>query len=864
MLKKKLKKNLESENVFSFTQDLVPIKEIDSGFIITKGGDILKLIEIEPCDYANSPLEVRNSILNNFASIFECKPDNFHLKSVIKAQSPDELIRNVTNFKGEDNTFFSERKEDYIDIAKKMATQISLKRTYYLIFKLEDAKDKNNEINFDNLFKQTIEIVTRLENMGCSVNEQSINDNDYIASIYYSFFNPNTSQKESIFDRADRINMDYGMWNDNNPNDLKTTSLSDFLAPKGIDFTKRTDSFVLDGEYVSYLILKGQSIPASMTATLLNDITARYDIDYDIYSFRRNSEQVMQELKASERMKHISSNPNDNNSTDTTKSEETYGYYGTLNDIRRALIQKQHLFDVTIIFTFKNASVKALLEQKERFKSEFHNTPYYLDFRDCFCNLQELFLATLPLMEYKHTSSIFTLNQRNFITSSFRCLMPFNVREFIDNSGVVIGQNCYTQGMVTINNFNKAKGFQNYNIAMLGESGTGKTYAEMLICTRANLTGKRTFFICPIKGDEYKYICECSNGTFINLLPNGDCLNIFEIFAEDNSNESTNVSLLSQKITQVLTFLRLLYPNISVIQEGRLNVALIKIYKAKGFDERNNSSIYNADGTKKLSPTFTDLYEEIKNDEELKEVKDVIRAYFIEGTFKNLNAQTNVDLNKKCIAINCDEDVVGKKLVPCIMYLSFTVLYGLVKANRVSEDYLIIDECWKFLNDNHEDGTGEQLLSCAKTIRSYMGSLFVATQSISDFFNTTYGKQILDCCGTKIIKRLEGTRQSPTSHAYMVCNALGLSIDEYIDLITDGKTMTDRMGLLITPTQTVLISFLSSMFEKLLFGTDKITKKARNYLIENKGWGTKTFKVSDKDLEELYVKQIVDEHWLTV
>lgn len=843
------------------TQNLIPIKAIENGFVITTGGDIVKILEIESCDYNNSPLNTRNSILSNFCNLFECSPDNIHFKSVVKEQDVSKLLSNIVDIKGkEDSPFVKERKDDYREMVGKMSRQLSLKRVYYLIFKLEGNKEKDKNINYDTLNKQIVEFDTCINAFGCSINERSISDNDYIVELFYSFLNPQTVLTESVDKRNDRIIMDYETWNLNNPLNIKRPTMNDIVSPKGIDFTRRTDAFIMDGYYVSYLTLRGNSISEEMFASWLTMITNEYAVDYDVFSYRRNTEEVLREIKNSERNKHITSNPRDSESTDVTKMETTYGYYDTLNNIRRCLANKQHVFNVVIVFTFKSKSIKALVDLKNKFKGDFGRSPYNFEFRDCYCNLQEMFLMTLPLMEYKASSQLFKLNGRNFVTTSFRTLMPFSNREFIDNSGVVIGQNVNTFGMVTLNMFNKAQGFQNANIAIMGETGSGKTFSEMLLCTRLNTTGKRTFYICPIKGEEYKWICKCSDGEFINLVPSGDCINLFEITAEESSDDSTKVSLLAQKITQILTFLRLIFPDITIEQEGQLNVALINLYKRKGFNKDDNKSIYNSDGSKKISPTFTDLYEEIKDKELLKSIASSIQALFIDGSWSNLNGQTNVDLSKNCIVINCDEDLVSKRMIPSIMYLGFIVFNGIIKSDKSKEDILIIDECWKFLNDNHEDGTGEQLLTCAKTIRSYTGSLLMATQSFKDYFSNRFGQQILDCCATKILKRIEGSIETPTSHAYMVCNALSLPVEEYLNVIT---SFDDVNGLLITPKQKVFVSFISTYFERMLFGTDKLTNRAREYLRSKKEWGEKTFKVTENDVRDLYQKGIVDEKWIS-
>lgn len=844
-------------------QSFLPIEKIEYATVKLKSGAYCKIIEIIPCDFVTSTSEVKNIIAEKFSNLFSNVPCYLHIKSCVKRETSEALLSNLSRLSNaNDEHFYDERKKDYINFVKRLTSEDSAKRVFYLIFKYEGARDISEMQIYESLENMVATFAHDLQQGLCAVNPLSFSDNDYVYSILYDYLNPNTSLREDVASRYEILQKDALSFLGTNEYEI---SPNDIIAPKGLDFTRNPEWYTLDGLYVTHLVVKGASLPDALTTGWL-DAFKEYNVDIDFYTMRVDKTKVLNSINASERAKLIASSRKKQEYENSVQTGERLGYYDNLDFIRYELSQKQEYFKMVMILTLRHSSLKQLLLLKNDVKHAFAKNPYNMAFRETYCNASELFLMTLPLMAYKtETNPLFKLNARGMVTSSFKAMLPYCYRECNDDTGVVIGLNANTDALVSVNLFNRQQGFQNANVAILGTSGSGKTYTEMLISSRMHLHGIRTFYLCPLKGHEYKWVCEAGDGTMVNLLPSSsDCINLFDIRKEstldklaiedDFSISAVEKSLLAKKITQIITFFQLCLPTITHKEESALNVELVKMYNAFGITDDNNS-IFTKDGEIKKMPIFSDFAKAIENNEVLCEVKEYIDI-FISGSWKNLNGQTNVNLYAPLIVVNVDEETIGKQFLPPMMYLGFITLVDLVKSNPSTNDLLITDEVWKIMSS---EASGEQIKETAKIIRGYKGGLVTATQDISDFLLNEYGQAVLSASATTIIKRLNGSIYQPNSELYKVCQTLGLDFLTYGGAIADFK---ENNALLITPTQKLVLNIKTTPTERALFGTDAVTEKVRRYLKEKIGWGKRTLTIKEEDAIMAIKDNIMPSSWM--
>ena len=827
-------------------QDFIPVEKIEYGFIKQTDGKYVKILEVETCEYTNLTAEEQWTKALAYANVFEGTCVSLHVKIKSSLEDVSGFFDNVHNEQADDpNVFVQERKKDYLDTVKAFVSSSVKKQSIYFIFTYEGSRKKENEIyeEFDLVVNEYIEALAKI---GCNVVERSYKDNDHAVEVLYSCLNPKTELSESIIDRYNRIMSDYERYNIVH-SEQKNPIVNDLISPKGLDFTANNGYVVIDGMYETFLTLRGNSIPQNLASDFIPYLE-KYGCEIDIFTERIPSSRVMSSMKAGEKSKQILSTSNEN-TPDTTKIEEKYGYFNTLNYIRGALLNEEHYYDTVIVLTFKSESLKALKTKVDTFRNDMGKPPTNTKYRETYCNAEELFLMTLPLMYYKPTSEVFKLNSRGFLTSSLISLMPFSSKDLKDITGVIWGINESTSGLYAINTFNRNEGFTNPNMAFIGGTGAGKSFFQMLLGSRMYLNGHRVFYVCPIKGHEYQWFAKSLNGTFVSLLPQMDCINLFEIRPEvSNRYVNKPTPLLTKKIAQIITFLRMSMPQMTTKEQGQLNIALMGLYESFGIT-MENESIFDENKTLKKMPTFSDLKNYLANYSELKEVREHIERY-ISGSWSNLDGQTNVDLSKNCIVINCDENEMEKEYLAPIMYLAIMTLYDIIKTNGNKNDVLNIDEVWKCLKNK---SVAEQVEKMARVIRGYQGALFVATQDIESFMKNEIGSTILNLCDTKIIKRLKGSINKDNTEVVIACDALGLDRRIYVPKLVN---LSQREALVITPTQQTQINIFSSYSERHIYGTDDKSIARRNYLSTKKQWGDKTFIVSYEDMENMIRKNL--------
>lgn len=126
----------------------------------------------------------------------------------------------------------------------------------------------------------------------------------------------------------------------------------------------------------------------------------------------------------------------------------------------------------------------------------------------------------------------------------------------------------------------------------------------------------------------------------------------------------------------------------------------------------------------------------------------------INGAFKNLNGQTNVDMSKGYIVFDVDERKIGTKLISACLYAVFDFTNTAVLENPLSKDIVILDEVWKMLK---LPACAEQVKDMIKLIRGYGGCVIIATQELNDFINNSngYGISVLSNSEIKIILNLK-------------------------------------------------------------------------------------------------------------
>ena len=129
----------------SFTQDFIPIKNLEHGIIETTDGRYIKILEIEPINFMLRSEEEQYEIICSFASWLKISPVHLQFKSITRKADSD---KHIAMLRKETETEESEQckklSEGYIRLIKDVGSREALTRRFFLIFRYEELRRNEN------------------------------------------------------------------------------------------------------------------------------------------------------------------------------------------------------------------------------------------------------------------------------------------------------------------------------------------------------------------------------------------------------------------------------------------------------------------------------------------------------------------------------------------------------------------------------------------------------------------------------------------------------------------------------------------------------------------------------------------------
>lgn len=816
------KKNVP-EDSYGYTQDIIPIKTIENGIIQTQSGMYVKILEVLPIDFDNLDIIDKIASPDYFASILKGDITRVRIKCITDKSNPSRLIDFIkAQCQNEKKQRGISKKtldcaQDLIDKIHYMAEHSSLTTRYFITFRYEGASTRIEDIIFD--MDTTQKSITKsLKNAGNYVIDSSYSSATFNQmEILYYFYNRKTCRVESFGERYKRINADLEKYNESSEN-KKIADIKDYIAPKGIDMTHK-EYVIIDGCYKTYLILKSASHPTYAYPNWISNFTGIGDgTEVDIYLEKLPTQLVSSAVGQIAKFSRVSGN---NAETNPEKQAKLYNRFYKLKQLKEHLDKGEDLFNTVIIITLSAASAKQLRQLKLIVKKSLVKSG--MDCEDTYANGMEFFYATLPLMDMPR--KIFNRNKRNYLTSSVETLYPFTSAELFDSDGAVLGENASNKSIVAMNNFNTNM-YSNANMSVLGMSGSGKTYSMNILARAMRLSGKRVFAILPMKAYEWQRGCEALGGGYYQIGPGmKNRVNICAILPEQNIDkdilEQTGIkkkSLLASQIAFLITWIELNMDEALTRDEKDLvETELTGLYFDFGITEDNNS-IYNPDGSLKIMPVISDMYDRFADFPELKYVNKALKKY-VSGSCRNMNGQTNIDLTNKYIIFDVDQQNMTKDLIPPFLFLVMKCVYDLVKQNSLYFDVVFFDEIWTLMM---YPAAAEQIIEMARIIRGYGGSIIPITQDVSVYLDSNSGRTMISNTAIKLVMHLE------PDEAQKAAKVLNLTKDDVRKIIGFGR----GQAMLLTSKKKTCINIVASYKEDYAFTTDP--DRRREYTIMEK------------------------------
>lgn len=749
----------------SFTQDFIPIKNLEHGIIETTDGRYIKILEIEPINFMLRSEEEQYEIICSFASWLKISPVHLQFKSITRKADSD---KHIAMLRKETETEESEQckklSEGYIRLIKDVGSREALTRRFFLIFRYEELR-RNENSDYGQICSTllTAEQNARAYFMQCGNNILQPRDPDEAtAEILYMFFNRRSCVEEPFHSRVDRIVLDTMAAKNKviGIDPVPHIRMAHFIAPRGIDLTHR-NYIIMDGLYYSFLYIKGNGYPNKVRAGWMSSlINAGEGIDVDVFLRRENRSKTIDKVAQRIRLNRTKLKSMQDTSTDY---EELAGSIQAGYFIKQGIANyNEDLFYMSVFVTVSARTYEELMWRKQQMTDMLKSMDMYVS--DCSFQQEDALRTVMPFLQI--SLKLEKKSKRNVLTSGAASTYMFTSFEMSDDTGVLLGINRHNNSLCIVDLFDTKKN-KNANLNLLGTSGAGKTFTMQLLALRMRMRGIQCYIIAPIKGHEFRRACNRIGGQFIKIAPGSPhCINIMEIRHTispemeliDELDYSEMDSLLAQKIQQLMIFFSLLIPDMTNEEEQMLDEALIRTYGKFGI-MHDNDSVYEDRNVvppkMKAMPILGDLHEELQKNEMTKRIA-VIVSRFVTGSAQSFNQQTNVDLSNKYIVLDLSE--LKGKLLPVGMMIALDYVWDKIKSDRTKKKAIMIDEIWQLIGAGSNRMAAEFCLEIFKVIRGFGGAAISATQDLSDFFGLEdgrYGRAIINNSKNKIILNLE-------------------------------------------------------------------------------------------------------------
>ena len=807
---------LPTRKTIQSTQQNLPIKGFVNGIVITKSNDYVKIMEILPSPYFLKPESEQAKIIQRFMQLLKTSPVEMQIKSVsLPASLTKQLEYLDENRKVETNEKCVSLDDDY-EVTLRNAENYGVKMRFFIIFKYEEEgsllakKGSKLERATKQLNNVSNRIKQRLQECGNEIVAVNYDDpNEANAEIFYTLLNRDKFQKEPFKEHFQSILKRYFEHFGDKKFFIPAT---EYISPDRINFTNMRYT-VINNTYYRWLFIPRQGYNSVIYPGWMDLlVSSGKGVDVDIFVRKIPNSQILGKLKRS--IGHATADTYgagyDLDTLDAASSTLNAGLF-----IKDGISNGLDFYYVSTLITVSGSTMEEVDETIERIiKNAAENDIKIMELLN---QNEDAFRATLPLCNLPN--NIYEKSKRNMLTDSVASCYPFLVYEMMHRKGIYFGVDKDTGSLVIVDIFNR-KLFPNSNMFISGTTGAGKTFSLLLMALRLRIAHTQVMILAPEKEDEFKRVVDAIGGSFISLgVGSTSRINIMDIYPKDESakndeailNKSTNqASYLMEKQATLLTFIQLLYTNLSnnFTEKQRLSEAIIKTYNRFGITI-DNESLWNEDhtGYKKM-PILSDLLEEVEKMEGMSNVVDILN-YLTSGPASFFNGHTNIDLDNEFIVFGLEHNT--DELMPLSIFTAMEYCWSKIKENRTKRKMLFIDEWWKMA---FNPIAANYSMEIAKLTRAYYSGVCYATQQMSDILAAgDYGKAVIGNCSINIIMK------SKKSDIEAMSQLVSLTESEHRRL----ESFKRGDALFIADSNRMIINFIASNAEFDLISTDSDT-----------------------------------------
>jgi conjugal transfer ATP-binding protein TraC len=351
-----------------------------------------------------------------------------------------------------------------------------------------------------------------------------------------------------------------------------------------------------------------------------------------------------------------------------------------------------------------------MVHSEEIVKGIFRNNRFTL--ADNYAFPFAAFLSALPMSLSEYVKGLKSLNFfRTTLNKECGNYVPLQGEWYgtLKNAGILLaGRRGQLMNWSPFDNENG-----NYNIAVVGRSGSGKSVFMQELIFSGLGTGSKVFVLDV--GRSFDRLCHTLEGQFIEFSRKSTiCLNPFTKFPLNDLVELNDcIVLLKSIIANMADPIQ----GMNSEQNSLIEEAIKEVWKDK-----------------LIEASITDVADWLKkhDDQQARSIGRMLYPYTKEGVFGHyFVGKNNVDFTNPFVLIELEELKEKKDLQSVVLQLLIlTITDQAFLGDRKTRFYICVDEAWDLLRAKQ---AGSFIETLARRLRKYNGSLIVGTQQLEDF-----------------------------------------------------------------------------------------------------------------------------------
>lgn len=357
---------------------------------------------------------------------------------------------------------------------------------------------------------------------------------------------------------------------------------------------------------------------------------------------------------------------------------------------------------------------------------------------------------------------------------------PFSKSGLNDGEGYYVAKDT-AGGILTISPWIRGDDRTNSNMAVLGNSGTGKSTITKSMMLNEYMMGTKLIVIDP--EDEYKDLCHNFQGSWLNAAGSDSCkINPLQIkvvprdqedISEKSGKEKQGSGPLALYLSHLETFFSLYLPNMKDDMLADLKQLLIEVYEQKGITFQTDITGLNPEDY----PIMEDVVklaeqkgkESAQGDNYYSRIASRLRdaAYGADAFLFNGYSTIHADSSFVCIStsgLNDSSDRIKRTQYFNILNWAWNE----ISSNRQERVILVCDEAYLLIDPNIPQSL-IFLRNAMKRARKYEAAIWVISQNQEDFLADSvkmYGQELLENPTYKILMGTEGVSLEKMTELY--------------------------------------------------------------------------------------------------